>query len=298
MFFERRTQSSIKHRRLRYLLLFALRTALVVMLAIAFAHPFIRRNMPILPTGAALKIIAIDNSFSMRAGDRMARAKSEAARLAGTGRAQVLSFGSQVNLLGDATEDAGALRAAIQTVQPGDTRGSYAELSRAVRSIAQSAKVPVELHLIGDLQASGMPANFADLRLGDGVRLIPHPVDKPAGNWTVESVRAPRRVYGAGKVKVLAVVSGFGTARSTRQASLVLNGRVLESRPIETPEGGRATVEFQAVEMPFGMNRGEVRIDGADVLPHDDACYFSSQSARAHLFPRRARGALRGRFPD
>jgi len=33
MFFERRTQSSIKHRRLRYLLLFALRTALVALLA-------------------------------------------------------------------------------------------------------------------------------------------------------------------------------------------------------------------------------------------------------------------------
>ena len=39
MFFERRTQSSIKHRRLRYLLLFALRTALCsLLLALAFAH--------------------------------------------------------------------------------------------------------------------------------------------------------------------------------------------------------------------------------------------------------------------
>ena len=32
MFFERRTQSSIKHRRLQYLLLFALRTAMIVLL--------------------------------------------------------------------------------------------------------------------------------------------------------------------------------------------------------------------------------------------------------------------------
>ena len=31
MFFEKRTQSSIKHRRLRYLVLFALRTALVLL---------------------------------------------------------------------------------------------------------------------------------------------------------------------------------------------------------------------------------------------------------------------------
>ena len=41
MFFERRTDSAIKHRRLRYLLLFALRTSLLVLLAFAFARPFV-----------------------------------------------------------------------------------------------------------------------------------------------------------------------------------------------------------------------------------------------------------------
>ena len=41
MFFERRTQSSIKHRRLRYLLLFGLRLALVALLVFAFSRPFV-----------------------------------------------------------------------------------------------------------------------------------------------------------------------------------------------------------------------------------------------------------------
>ena len=45
MFFERRTQSSIKHRRLKYLLLFALRLALLLLLALAFANPFITRTV-------------------------------------------------------------------------------------------------------------------------------------------------------------------------------------------------------------------------------------------------------------
>jgi hypothetical protein len=39
MFFEKRTQSSIKHRRLRYLILFALRALLFALLALAFAQP-------------------------------------------------------------------------------------------------------------------------------------------------------------------------------------------------------------------------------------------------------------------
>ena len=45
MFFERREQSSIKHRRLRYLLLFALRTLLLILIALAFAQPYIQQKL-------------------------------------------------------------------------------------------------------------------------------------------------------------------------------------------------------------------------------------------------------------
>ena len=44
MFFEQHTQSSIKHKRLRYLVLFALRTALVALLALAFAKPYVHHS--------------------------------------------------------------------------------------------------------------------------------------------------------------------------------------------------------------------------------------------------------------
>src|SRR5437867_11326342 len=40
MYFEKRTQSTLKHRRLKYLLLFALRVALLILLALAFAYTF------------------------------------------------------------------------------------------------------------------------------------------------------------------------------------------------------------------------------------------------------------------
>src|SRR2546429_3832945 len=44
MFFERGTQSSTRHRRLRYLVLFALRCALVLLVVLAFANPYIWRS--------------------------------------------------------------------------------------------------------------------------------------------------------------------------------------------------------------------------------------------------------------
>src|SRR5579883_2974757 len=66
MFFERREQSSVVHRRLDHILLFILRTAMLVLLALLFANPFINRTTP-KAAGKKLVVVAVDNSFSMGA---------------------------------------------------------------------------------------------------------------------------------------------------------------------------------------------------------------------------------------
>ena len=78
MFFEQRTQSSIKHRRLRYLVLFALRTLLFLLLALAFAHPYIEQNSLPFQHDGEITVLAIDNSLSMRAAGRFDQAKQMA----------------------------------------------------------------------------------------------------------------------------------------------------------------------------------------------------------------------------
>jgi hypothetical protein len=279
MFFERRTQSSIRHRRLQYLLLLALRAAVVALLALAFARPFLRSELTALASGPKLTVLAIDNSFSMRQDDRLARAKREAAgtaaKLGAGDKLQVLAFGSGVRVMGDSA-------LAIASIEASDTRSSYAELSRALRSIAQSARMPVEVHLFSDMQKSSLPANFADLRLAEGVRLITHPVvDRRIANFAVEKVDSPRRVYGSGKSRVEATIAGYGTEQATRRVSLVLNGREMDSKSVLVPAGGRAAAEFQIADVPYGLNRGEVHIDSGDTLPDDDRFYFSVERTEA-----------------
>src|SRR4029077_8139615 len=66
MFFEHREQSSVQHRRLDYILLFILRTLMLVLLALLFANPFINRNTP-KGDGKKIVVVAVDRSFSMRA---------------------------------------------------------------------------------------------------------------------------------------------------------------------------------------------------------------------------------------
>src|SRR5437773_7248456 len=124
MFFEKRTQSSIKHRRLKYLLLFALRVALLILLALAFANPFINTSGAAAAGGKKLVVYAVDNSYSMRQGGRLDRAKQDAATalgsLGGEDTGVVLAFNSSVQLVNEATTDRPALRGAIQAIRPSD----------------------------------------------------------------------------------------------------------------------------------------------------------------------------------
>ena len=99
MFLERRTQSSVKHRRLKYLALLAMRLAMILLLALLFANPFINRSVAA-GGGRKFVAIAVDNSFSMRTGDRLARAKQAALDVIGSmgaaDQGQVMTFASNV----------------------------------------------------------------------------------------------------------------------------------------------------------------------------------------------------------
>ena len=298
MFFEQRTQSSIKHRRLKYLLLFALRVALLILLALAFANPFVKSTGAAAAGGRKLVVLAVDNSFSMRQDGRLDRAKQDAAQalaaVRGEDRGLALAFGSAVRQMNEPSGDLAALRGAIQAIEPSDARGSYAELARSLRQIAQSAHMPVEAHLFSDMQKSSWPPSFADARLAEGTRLVFHPAaDKPLPNFTVESVNAPRRVYDPKKVRIQATVSGYATAKALKTVTLVLNGKELASKQVEVPAGGRAGVEFLTLDAPYGMNRGEIRIAPPDDFPADDRFYFSVERAdpRRILFVHQERNA-------
>ncbi len=276
MFFERRTQSSIKHRRLRYLLLLSLRVALLLLIALAFANPFVSRTGGA-TGGRKMLIVAVDNSFSMRYDDHLARAKQAAmnavSQLNQGERGQVLAVGSRVHFLTQPVEDADQLKAAIQGIQPSDERSSFGELARALRTISQTSRIPLEVHFASDMQKSSMPPAFADLRLASDTKLVFHSVaDSSDPNWMVESVTAPAKIYDPKKVRVQAVVAGSNTPAARRTVSLALDGKVLESKSVDVPANGRASVEFLSLDSPHGFHKGEIRIAPGDSL-HPGDCY-------------------------
>jgi hypothetical protein len=293
MFFERGTQSSVRHRRLRYLLLFALRALLVLLLALAFARPFLRRKTVL--ASDKLLVVVVDDSFSMNAaisgsggipgsGTKLDEAKREALAVlggrSGTQKAQVMALGGQMEVLTQPVEDAGELRAAVAGIEPGDGHGTFGELGRGMRAMAETVHTPMEVHLFSDMQQTNMPGNFADMVMPGNVTLVLHPVGTAATpNWTVESVEAPGQLVDPKKARVIAVVAGHDTPAATRTASVVVNGVVTATKKVDVPANGRATVAFDSLDVPFGESKCAVKIDAADGFPNDDASEFAVKRA-------------------
>ncbi|MGH9589307.1 MAG: BatA domain-containing protein [Terracidiphilus sp.] len=282
MFFERGTQSSTRHRRLRYLLLFALRSALVMLVVLAFANPFVRRASTG-PNGRLL-LIVLDHTFSMRAGTHFADAKRQALQTLAARpheeKAQVIALGGQVEILTQPITDETQLRAALESIQPGDGHADFGEMARAVRTLAETAHNPIDLHLFSDMQRSAMPANFADMILPQSVKLVLHPVASGAAppNWTIADVDAPPQIADPRdprQSRVQAVIEGLNSPAATKQVSLLIDGRVIATRKVNVPANGRATVVFSPLNAQYGFNRCAVRIEGGDAFPADDASVFA-----------------------
>ena len=282
MFFERGTQSSTRHRRLRYLVLFALRCALLLLVVLAFANPYIRKATA--DANSRLLLIVLDHSFSMRAGTRFGDAKRQAlALLEGKPhgqKTQIMSLGGQLEMRTAAITDDAQLRAALENIQPGDGHANFGELGQAMRSLAVTEHGPIELHLFSDMQRTAMPSNLSEAVLPDNVELVLHPVaDGPApANWTVESVEAPATLSDPKDPKhsrVQVVIAGFLTPAATKTVSLVVNGKTIATRKVDLPANGRATVEFAPLDVGHGFNHCEVRVEGEDAFPADDTSVFA-----------------------
>ncbi len=282
MFFERGIQSSTRHRRLRYLLLFALRFSLVLVIVLAFANPFVRRVSA--DANGRLLLIVLDNSFSMRAGARFRDAKQQALELLTkkphTQKAQIMALGGQLEVLTQPITDEAQLRAALEGIEPGDGHASFGELGRELRTMSESSHSPADMHLFSDMQHSAMPANFADMVMPSNIKLLLHQVaqgDSPP-NWTVESVNAPAELSDPKDPKrsrVTAVIAGFNTPAASKTISLVINGKVIASKKVDVPANGRTTVEFSPLDVGYGFSRCEVRIEGGDAFSSDDSSLFA-----------------------
>ena len=142
-----------RRRRLRDLLLLAARVAALLLLAAAFARPYVSSAAS---TASAVRIVAVDRSFSMSAPGRFAHALELARQEmdeAGPGeRVAVIAFDDGADVVAGPGA-AGEARAALAGLQTGFGGTRYGPLVAKAAEVADGA--PGRLVIVTDLQRTG-----------------------------------------------------------------------------------------------------------------------------------------------
>lgn len=271
MFLEPGEPQRVLAKNLQYLLLLALRIALLVLLVLAFVDPAFWRSPTLASgSGARLHIVVLDTSASMTAGERWDDAVDEARdvidSLPVADRAQIVAAGRTIELVTGPTLDRAELRQALTTVEPGVFHVNFGQLTRSLEGLLRGAEWPPVLHFVTDAQASGLPTRFAELAPTTPVEIVVHRVGPDTErNWAVESLSGSA-VTG----ELAASLRSFADTDAVKQVSLELNGDVVARETVDLGAGERATVSFPPLTLASGSNRVTAVIEPHDALRADD----------------------------
>lgn len=300
MFLEQVEYQDSSKRRLRHIVLFLLRSLALILVAGAFARPFLDRpDAPAsAPDGGRELVVLLDRSGSMAAGARMERAReavaSVAAELERGDRATLVLFDRGAAAANRATDQPAVLRSAADTVRPGDAGTRLGPALRLAESLLSGSPLPRrELVLISDFQRTGWDPEAAT-RMPGGTAIRTMAVGEPVANTFVADVGFGReRFSGRERVRVAATIASRGLERGDSagerapgaggtelEVELLLDGRVIQSRTVSVPRAGAAAVQFDPVTLPDRAVRGTVRA-ATDALPADNAFHFVLNAGRS-----------------
>lgn len=272
-------------RKLRELILLALRVAAVLLVALALARPGLR-----VAAGGSLGatsdvVLVIDTSASMRlataTGSRLDCARDRATAVLATlqinDRAAVLAtLPARETADGCAlTGDRADIRAALQGMVCLDGAGAWTDAIDHARELLEASTAPNrEVHLFSDMQARAFSDKDAirhalnNLPAGTSVFLWSVPGAPPERNVAIEDVQTDARPKVTGRVLKLRVRIRNRSAREV-QTSVTAgwSGEPPSAKPLVL-EGG------QSVEVPFALTCGRSGFSQAEVrLGSDDADY-------------------------
>ena len=275
MFLEPGEPRRVLAKRLQYLMLFALRVGVLVLLALVFAGLALEgRVQSLVAETARLHVIVMDLSASMGHGDRWERAEDLADSvidgLDSADVAQVVTAGRVVEVVTEPSLDRGAARQAIATVEPGSYRVDYGQLISSMDSLLRGAELPVVVHVITDAQRTSLPTRFADLAPRTPLELVIHDASVAGeDNWAVDGL-----TWSAVSGDFVASLHGYAPQDAERTVTLRLNGTQVAEQDVLLAAGETAQARFEGLELSAGANRVVAELAPGDELTVDDERYL------------------------
>jgi Aerotolerance regulator N-terminal/von Willebrand factor type A domain len=262
-----------RRRRVRELILLALRITAVLLLAVSFARPYLAGA--VVPISSPLTVIAVDTSFSLSAPGQIAKARAAALSAVDAAPAShamaLVSFSDEATVVVAPTPDRRAVVAGIDRLAAGFGGTRYrTALAKAAELIGVRDG---HVTIVTDLQQVGWDANDEG-GLPDGVTADVAPVAGPRANLAVTAAERRDRT-------IVATIQNYGSEAAKTQVTLRMDGKSLATAEaaiapqsatdvrlnVELPESGAAEV---TIDDPTGYLADNVRhfvIDAPDALP-------------------------------
>jgi hypothetical protein len=223
-------------RRLRELILLALRVAAIVLLACAFARPYVSEGAS--AAGDAATVVLIDTSASVTAPSQFDRIRERAEQVIRqappTHAVAVLSFAHSTEVIAPLGRDRAGALAAIAELRPGAGATRYrAALERAGEVFSGREG---RLVVITDLQQSGWDA-VARGGIPEQVVVDVESIEPPASNVAVTSLRLDGG-------DAIAAVQNYSARGATDQVVFMAGDRRVGAVPVVVPAAGTVEVRL------------------------------------------------------
>ncbi|HEY6895322.1 MAG TPA: VWA domain-containing protein, partial [Rhodanobacteraceae bacterium] len=248
-----------ERRRLRELLLLALRVTALALLAFAFARPFFATGAA--STATATTVVALDTSFSMGAPGRFERARQLArdaiTRAPAGDLVAVVTFADDATIAVKATGDRTLASSAVDEAAPGFGATRYrAALSAASQALGGRKGTIV---VVTDLQEGGWDAGDR-AAVAEGARIEIADVGPVPADLAVVAVQPLAD-------RVVATLRNTAPQARDARVHLAIDGKPAGDATVNVPPN-------QAVDVPFaGAPKGDaavVSVDDPQGIPADD----------------------------
>jgi Ca-activated chloride channel family protein len=260
------TQASAPFQRLRKNWLLILQIILLTLVVLALTRPyFAAKAKP-----AELRVVILDASASMQATDeppsRFEKARAEALKwvdsLAGSDQMVILQAGANTEVKQSATSEKAALRRALQACVCSDSPTRLVPALRMAESLVRDQR-NAEIHLFSD----GAVPELNEFE-NKALPLIYHRVGKNSNNLGITALDVRANPENARQRAIYVNLANFSTNRLVTDLELLLDDRLLETRPLTVAAGETSPQVFVAAQAKDGVFT--VRLTAKDDLAADN----------------------------
>lgn len=283
-FLKRRPKKMIFFQRIRQWLLLLVRAAIIAMLAIAFARPFIPQTV-FGQSGLSPRsvVILIDTSMSMRYGDTFKQAKTAALDILDSLRA-----GDEAALVtfSDGTENVKELTTSINQVaefvrqldSPGFNSTNYLPAIRLADQMLRAARHPDRtVVLVSDFRQRAVAEFDTRWRLSPGVGFEGIKIGGgETTNLAVTAVKSPVHIIPDQQEHIIIARVRYHGSQAPPEAriSLSIDDKVIETQQADLTGGPEAVVTFRTQFRKRGIHLGAVTVEDDSFTP-DNTFFFT-----------------------